>query len=415
MATLFGSQPSSEGPWAPGVRLSSAFSVPAEEWEVDPSLPPLGQDPRFPSDQIVIPAGRLIGIVADTISSVERARLTLADGSTVRPIGYAESNFFRKPAHKMQWMPLLSLGDVIEVPYVSAINGAYGALAGGTPITAFYGSVSSTTPAPQHVGKIVKWVERRVYSLHQAANPAAVLAAATLPAFRPTIILAMNNGTVVATGASAVPTWNGSAWAVTFGNAVTDVVYEYGQGAEMRCGEVIRVEPINSSHKLHGWLEWVTVQYPAEQYADMVKRVPATAVSNETPDAISSGLYRLQHYPVAAWLPITVKLTGSVVNPDGSTSTYNGEPLAMANISAVDYTRGVYYTIDALTGMLRLSNNVTVTALAVDYSYETSYRSGQLWGGGIPQLTDGRYTGVPGTPANLEVAGSVGSLRCIIR
>lgn len=404
-----------ENRWNPGVVVSEGLMEPFEEYIVDPFLPPLGNDPRFTSNLVVIPAGRLIGLYPDTISSTDRAKLTLADGSSVKPSGFARTTFFQKPPDSMQYAPLLSKQCVVEVPYVAAINGAYGTLSGGTPITAYFGSVASrTVKAPNDIGKIVKWIPKTVYHKNQSASTSCTLSSAVLPAFAPVILMAWNAGTVIASGASCIPAWNGSNWVATFGNNVTDVLYTYGQGPEMIAGEVIRVEPISTSHELSGWLKWVTVDMSDPMTAMAIKRVPTTAVTNEAPTAVSTNLYRLANYPVAPWKEITVTVTGTMVNPDGSTTTLTASKMSLASVPYVDYTRGQYYTIDALNGYLRFTSNVTVTSVTVSYSYETSYRGGVAWGQGIPGLTDGQYTGVPGTPGRLEVSGCIGALRCMI-
>jgi len=411
-----GSQVSATERWNPGVVVSEGVGEPFEEWEVYDLLPALGNDPRRTSDLIVIPAGRLIGIYPDSVSVTTRAKLTLADGVTVKPSGFARTNFYQKAPNKAQWAPLLSRACVIEVPYVAAVNAAYGALAGGMPVTAYFGDTDSTVQTPNDVGKIVKWIGKTVYHKNQSANVACTLTSAALPAFTPVILMAWNAGTVLASGASCTPAWDTGTdtWIATFGNQVTDVLYTYGQGPEMIAGEVIRIEPITTSHELSGWLKWVTVDMSDPMTASMITRVPVTSVSTETPAAVSTGVYRLAYYPVAAWKPITVTVTGSLVGRDGTVTTLTSTEMSAASLPYTDYTRGAWYTIDSLTGYLRFPSNVTVSSVTVSYYYETSYRQGKAWGQGIPGLTDGQYTGVPGTPGSLEVSGCVGSLRCLI-
>lgn len=144
-------------------------------------------------------------------------------------------------------------------------------------------------------------------------------------------------------------------------------------------------------------------------------RVPTTDVTGETPVTVVSGSqYRLANVPIAPWKAINVYVTGSLVAPDGTVTTLTSSTMSTADLPFVDYTLGQYYNVNPVTGDLFFSNNVTVSSVTVDYSYETSYRDGRLFNAGIIGLTDGRYSGIPGTPANLEVAGVVGSLRCII-
>jgi len=414
---FIGSNVSATEKWPEGVFISTVNPSPSEQFIVDNTLPVLGTDPLFTSDQIVIPPGRLIGIYGDDRTYTDRARLTIADGVNVRPLGYAATNFYLKPPNRMQWDPVLSMGDLIEVPYVHSINGAYGTLTGGMPITAHFGSTVSTVQTPNDKGKVVKWIEKTVYHKNQSANTACTLTAAALPAFTPTVIMAWNAGTVIASGASVAPAWDtdSDTWIATFGNNVTDVLYSYGQGPEMIAGEVVRVEPITSTHELQGWLKWVTTQFADPGLASMLVRVPVTAVTLEVPSTISTNVYRLAYYPVAPWSAITVTVTGTLTNLDGSQTSLSGTEMSRASLPYTDYTRGVYYTIDAVTGYLRFASNVSVTAVTVSYSYETSYRGGIVWAPGTLGLTDGQYTGIPGTPSNLEISGCVGSLRCMIR
>jgi len=417
---LIGSQQFSGRIWAPGIKISGMNS-PAEEWTIDPNLPPLGTDPRYPTlDQIVIPRGRLLAVRPDTTSYTGLAVLTIADGVSNKPAGYTETNIFRQWQEKIQWMPSMSRQEFIEVPYVQSINGAYGTPAAGDRITAYFGSASSTAPVPQDRGKIVKWVEKKVFAMPtQTAATSAALMSANLPAFQPTIIMALNAGTVVyPSGSNSVSlAWNATlgAWVATFNVAVTNVLYSFGQAADQIAGEVIRVEPISSSHHLSGWLEWVTDNFLAWEYPPQLLRVPTTSVTGEVPATVVAGQqYRLGNKPIAPWLQINVYVTGSLTNPDGSVTTLNNTLMSTANLPFVDYTLGQYYNINPVTGDLFFSSNVTVTSVSVDYSYETAYRDGRLFNAGVIGLTDGRYSGVPGTPANLEVAGVVGSLRCIV-
>jgi hypothetical protein len=52
-----------------------------------------------------------------------------------------------------------------------------------------------------------------------------------------------------------------------------------------------------------------------------------------------------------------------------------------------------------------------VTSITVTYSYETAYRDGKLYNYGQLGLTDGQYSGQPGTPANLEYLGVVAEMK----
>jgi hypothetical protein len=418
---LMGSQPFSGRVWTPGVKISGMNS-PAEEWVVDPALPPLGTDPRYPSsDQIAIPRGRILSVRPDTTSYTGKAVLTIADGVNNKPGGYTETNILRQWEERIQWMPNMSRQEFIEVPYVAAVNAAYGTLYAGDKITAYYGSATSrTVVAPQDKGKIVKWMPKTIYCAHaEAATGSIALSSAAYSPFTPTVILAMNAGTVLSSGASVSVSWNATAkyWVANFaGLTVTDVVYSFGQNADQIAGEVIRNEPITAAHHLSGWLEWVTDNFLAWEYPPQLMRVPTTDVTTETPTTkdASIGWYRLANAPVAAWKNASVYVTGTLTNLDGSQTTLTATELSTSGLPFLDYSMGTYYNINVVTGDLYISTNISVSSVTVSYSYETSYRDGRLWNPGVQQLTDGRFTGVPGTPANLELASVVGSLRCII-
>jgi hypothetical protein len=225
---LYGSIPFKGRKWAPGVRVSGIDS-PAEELIVDPNLVPQGSDPRYPnSDFIVIPRGRLVAMRADTSSYEGRAVLTLADGVDPankpttgysggnRPVGFTEANIFRKWQEHDQWTPTIERHGYIEVPYVPTINNAYGTLAAGDRITAYFGSVAATAPGVQDKGKLVKWVERKLYNHHQSTAASGVLASAIYPAFPPQVVYAAANGTV--STASVTLAWNGANWTFTMGD-----------------------------------------------------------------------------------------------------------------------------------------------------------------------------------------------------
>ena len=416
---LHGAVPFKDRVWNPGVKISGMNS-PAEEWMVDPNLPPLGTDPRYPTtDQIVIPRGRLLAVRQDTTTYTGRAVLTIADGTTsTRPQGYTETNIFREWQEKIQWMPSMSRQEFIEVPYVAAINAAYGALYGGYKIAAFDGwSVANGAAAPNDVGKIVKWTPNTTYSVTIAASTMVALPQAVYHGITPVIILAWDGASVSATGSSATLTWNNTyqQWIATFKQTVTTVLYSFGHTAAQIAGEVIRIEPVTTAHHLSGWLEWVTDNFLAWEYPPQLMRVPVTAVTTETPSTVTAGsVYCLANKPVAPWVNIDVIVTGSLIAPDGTSTTLTSTTMSKADLPFVDYTMGTYYNINPITGYLYFSSNVTVSSVTVSYSYETSYRDGRLFNQGIVGLTDGKYSGVPGTPANLEVAGVVGSLRCLI-
>lgn len=430
--------------WPTQMRVSG-INAPAETWAVDPSLPPLGSDPRFPtSDLIVIPRGRLIAVRPDMHTAApysDEAYLTIADGSTNKPIGYTESNVFRSWPQRIQVRPVVSKQEFIVLPYITTINDAYGALEPGDRITAYFGSVTSTSPNPMEKGRIVKWVPRKLYAVKGgSAGATQALPAAVYPAFKPRVIAAFDNAGALLYPGLADPTvsWNsGGYWQATFSGAgsanVQSVIYEFGQDVDQIAGEVVRIQRIDSSHLMHGWLQWVTDNYPAWDYPPMAIRVPVTDVGNvndagdadnETPTHLSGGHeFQLANRPVAFWKPIKVWIKGSFVNESGQTVTDGGGWLEMplADVPYANWAMGKYHVIDPFTGRLTFSSNVTITQtggtyqVKVAYSYETSYRDGRLWASGQMGLTDGSGgSGIVGMPAHLDVPGVAGELRVII-
>ena len=415
---FIGSSPYEGKQWSPQLKISG-MNAPAEQWIVDPTLPPLGTDPNYPTtDHIVIPRGRITAIRRDTTSYTGRAVLTIADGASNKVAGYAQNNVLRQWQDRVQFAPVMFRQDLIEVPYVSAINGAYGALGGGDKVTAYWGSLTSTTnQVANDKGKIVKWVEKKVYNATSAASTIFQLSSANYPGFTPRLISAYNTNGAVTSLSGATLAWNNTfgCWTATLGSSAISVYYDFGQAADQIAGECVRVEPISASHELQGWLKWVNDNYLAWEYPPMLQRVPVTAVTGETPTTVVSGSqYRLANKPMATWVSAKVYVTGTLYAPDGTSTTLTATEMSRADVPFTDYTLGQYYNINPLTGDIYFSSNVTVSSVTVDYSYETSYRQGRLFNGGIQGQTDGVFTGVPGTPTNLEISGSVGSLRCII-
>lgn len=405
--------------WAPQLKISG-INAPAEEYMVDPALPPLGMDPRYPTtDQIVIPRGRLVAMKPLDYTYEGKAIITLADGVNNKPAGYTEANILRQHPQRIQIYPHVSKQEFIEVPYVLSVNDAYGQLKAGDRITAYYGSALSTTPNPMDKGRIVKWVPRGVAS-HTLATPSntVFLTAANLAPFPPVSLLAITSaGAPITTTPTASWDATSGCWKLTFGggDSVKVVLYAWGQHADQIAGEVVRVEPISSTHMLHGWLQWVTDNFAAWDYPPLAIRVPTTDVSNETPTPQSDGSYRLANRPIAVWKPIKVEIKGSYVTETGAiVNCADWTEMPLQDVPYQNWTWGKYHQIDPWLGILTFSNNVTVTDVRVSYSYETSYRDGRLWASGIYGLTDGSQSGIPGTPAHLDVPNLAGSLRVII-
>jgi hypothetical protein len=442
---LYGAEVFKGRVWAPGVKIGGV-EAPPEELIVDPNLVPVGQDPRYPStDFIVIPRGRLCGIRTDSSAYDGKAVMTIADGvdpsnlppmyyGGVRPQGYTEANVFKKWQERAQWTPTLQRESTIELPYVPTVNDAYGQLRAGDPLTAYFGTVSVTMPGPADKGKLVRWVGRRLYSAHQAASNTVNLNSAIYPAFPPTIVFASDAGTVVT--ASYTLAFSGTKWVATFASGTpTDVLYEFGQGAEMIAGSVLKIEPLSSTHQFDGWLQWVTDDFRVWDYPPALMRVPTSTATNENPVYNSLGYYRTLNYPIAPYLTITVTLcpagTDSFTLTDalGNVTTVAAGTqftLPLADVPYANWTMGIWHNINPITGELFLSTNVVFNgtypaagssfyAIEVSYSYETSYRDGRLYNAGIQGLTDGSGgTGFPGTPTNLDVVGGAGAIRAMI-
>jgi len=416
----FGVQPLKDRRWPTQIKLSG-INAPAEQWVVDPSLPPLGTDPRYPTlDQIVIPRGRILAVRPAPYNYGDYTVVTMADGVSNRPIGYTQTNILRKHEQHIQWPPVVVKQEFIELPYIATVNDAYGQLQAGDRVTAYFGSMTSTTPNPMDRGRIVKWLPRRQVLLnHGSAATTIPLTAAVYPAFQPTVVATFNaSGALVVT--SVTLSWNSSAarWEATFGTAVQYVLYEFGQHADQIVGEVVRLQRIDQAHLMQGWLQWVTDNFAQWDYPPLAIRVPTSDVNNETPSVVVAGQqYRLLNRPVAFWKPIKVEIQGSYVNEEGNTISSGAGWLEMPLGSdwVANWSIGKYHSIDPWTGMLFFAGNVTVTAVRVSYSYETSYRDGRLWASGQIGLTDGSGgSGIVGMPPHLDVPNVAGAMRVII-
>jgi len=418
----FGVQPLAGRRWPTQLKLSN-IQAPAEQFIVDPALPPLGTDPRYPTlDQIVIPRGRILAVRREPYTYGDYTILTIADGVNNKPIGYATTNILRQHQQTIQWPPVAVKQEFIELPYIVTVNDAYGQLYAGDRVTAYFGSLTSTTPNPMDRGRIVKWLPKQVH-LYDAASAGTTigLPAAAYPAFPPRVLAAYNaSGALLPAVTVSSVTWNGTAgyWEVTFSAAVKTVLFEFGQDADQIVGEVVRIQRIDQAHLMQGWLEWVTDNFAQWDYPPLAIRVPTSDVSNETPATVVAGSqYRLLHRPVAFWKPIKVEIQGSYINENGDTvsSGAGWMEMPLGNEWVANWSIGKYHSIDPWTGMLYFSANVTVTAVRVSYSYETSYRDGRLWASGQIGLTDGSGgSGIVGMPPHLDVPNVAGAMRVII-
>jgi hypothetical protein len=435
---IFGTRPTNQSV-APQLVISGLESM-AEQFEIDPSLPVLGQDPFLPnSDLIVIPRGRLVGVKnpqgtgRPTYAQEEKALVTLANGTEgmtingistdVAPIGFAETPYFRSFAEQIQPRPGITKGKLLSIPYIQTSNGAYGAIKPGDYVTAYAGTTSSGAPIAQEVGKIVRFVEKAVFLAHQSnASTTIQLTQAVLPAFQPRIYAANNGGAYVPL-TSAAYSFNGGNWQAVLNAAVTDVFYEWGQGIENRAGQCISFQAVGNAggaldhlHSFPGWLQWVKDNYDAWTVPPLTLPRPATQILNEVPTMIGPNVYRLAQYPIVPLKTIAVSVTGTRTDPNtGVTATLTNYILPLAaNTWLEDYTYGQDYIVNPLTGVLTIESDIVVNSLTVSYSADVSYLDGKIWNPGVLGLTDGRYSGVAGTPAHLELLGVVADMHVAI-
>lgn len=429
------------GRWEGGCKLGRVNAPPIMQ-RVDATLPHLFQETPHPSrNYTVIPAGRILAAKAtDLTAAVPYTTITLANGvdpfetpSFITagnfPIGYTETKIMRDLPGLRAAPPVFLRHETIELPYTT-INESYNnildseaRLKCGEWLMPFYGSHILKAGKNVHQGKLVRWVEKKVYSTSLAATGAVRLASAPYPAFKPRILQAWRGATMVTTGAASIHYSEPLArWVAEFGNAdITTVWYEFGASANQRIAQCVGIEPIGtagginaSSYDFPGWLKWVGNNFGPADFPVVLSKRPNTSVTLENV-TLTSNVGTLANFPVVPWMPISVTVTGSVVDEDGVTTTWDGEVLALADtVTFQDYTQGRWYDIDMMNGQIRFPTNVTVTALKVSYYYETDFQDGLQYDGGMLGLTDGSYSGVVGIPPHLDVAGGIGAMRVMI-
>jgi len=409
--------------WPTQLKISGINAI-GEPFIVDSTLPGLGHDPKFPTDVVVIPRGRLVAVAQSEVAAGKTV-VTLADGLNNTPLGYATANIFRTYPGTAQPHPVVAKQELIEVPYVASVNDAYSLaisatrrLQRGVKIMPYYGSVTSQTKAYNDVGKIVEWVPKKVFAQTATASSTVTLNNANLPGIQPRVIYSSNAGTV--TGAATGYVWNSSAnkWQAKFNASVDFVLYEFGADADQIAGEVVAVELINDSslkNELDGWLKWVTDDFEAWEQPPIFKVRPTTTTSETVTGAAAVTSFTLSHKPVDPYRAVTITITGTVIGSDGSTTAVSGYQLPLQEDAPfVDYCKGQDYAINPLTGEVTLFSSVEATTIEIEYSYFSPYAEGIEFAPGQIGLTDGRYSGVAGTPAHLEVPGVNGALRVAI-
>lgn len=430
------------GRWSSSVKLGGV-NTPPIEYLVDPTLPSVGQDQNYPNrDFIVIPRSRLVSATPSTLTRLlPETQLTVSSGVDPLaapsfagggniPFGYAPFHIYRNFSGLPADRPLGVMHESIEVPYTT-INESYNTSTnGGTRLVAgewlmpYYGSKNTQAFTPKERGKLVRWVEKKVYMDTAAASAVIVLASAPFPAFLPRLLFAYNAaGGIVTSGATMAYSDSLQRWVATFTGAAQTVVYEYGASVNQRIGQVLGIEPVSTAgginadnHDLSGWLKWVTDNFGAWDWPPIVNPHNFTSVTQEAV-SISSTLHTgaLANAFVIPTKPITVYVTGSVIDVTTGASTSLAGALSLADtLFFNDQSQGQYYDIDFLTGNITFAANVTVTTCKIDYFYETTFRDGMKYDSGIMGLSDGRDSGVIGLPPHLDVAGVLGALRVAI-
>lgn len=266
----------------PGELEVGRIDAPAVQYAVDPTLPILGYDKYFESDQIVIGRGRLVGLKGDAeVSSGAIATssgkahinyITVADGVNVAPLGYAAS------AISLDWaasgmkrtMPQISRNYMIAVPFVNGVNTAYGSLTQGDRVTAL------KSADPRLTGSVVKYVGRRVVTTEVTEADTYTSAIPAVEALTPVTLAAYG-----AAGAYLDPSlvqWaaDGGVWVAT-SPGLTSLTFCYGQGAEMIAGEVYSLE---TTENLPGFLEWVQDNFGSWQVYPMFKALGNNAAED---------------------------------------------------------------------------------------------------------------------------------------
>lgn len=430
------------GRWASNVKIGMV-ETPPHEYILDETLPPLGQDLNLPNrDFVVIPPGRILGARATSLTrQADTTVLTVANGvdpldapsfaSGTIPLGYAERTFYRNFAGLEAGKPFVTMHHTLELPYTS-INESYNLSTNGGSrlvigewLMPYFGSTSSTTITNAHRGKLVRFVEKRVYQTNQGTASGSVeLASAVFPAFKPRIISAFTNVNTFQTSGASSLHYNTSfgKWVASFGSSVVSVIYEYGASDCQRIAQIHGIQPVGtagginaSSYELGGWLKWVTDNFGVWDYPPIYKTTPTTSVTNEEV-TITAGAGTIANTPIIPFKPITVTVTGTLVDPNtGTSTTLTGTDLSLAEGDFFnDYTQGQYYDINFLTGAITFSSNLTVTVCHVDYYYETDFKDGLDFSAGIIGLTNGRDSGITGLPPHLDIAGVLGAMQVVI-
>lgn len=464
--------------WTPQVELSgdNVGSVPPGEFRVDPYLAAIGTDPFDQAAVIAIGSGRFVAVGnAASVNggsngyrlpytAVGRTSLTLHDGKNLTPIGMSINQMYKDgpstlglsegtPASTITYRnpdPFMSRSNTVRyrkgflagVPYVAAVNDAYGTLVAGDVVTGYFGSTTSDTQVTNlHRGKPVKWIAPTVYTATTVASATAILTAAIYPGITPVLIMARSSAGLLVAASSGTVMWNAplGKWTATFHASVTEVTYSFGHTSDQKAGHVQRIQSITDILNTDNFLRWQ--EYIPQDYLNYppaAQRMPVTTVGSgtdpqngsswETPSTITSGTqYRTTYYPLSIHHPVLVAVQGTITDVNGNQTTYSGTSWYVLPTTALNDMRGYfigqYHTVNWRTGVIELSSAISsLTAIRVLYSYLTDPRDGAvLWGGGVLGLTDGSnlstfvVNGVTdrgyGAPAHLNVTSGIGEIR----
>lgn len=431
--------------WSAGVRLGQLAYTPIE-LEMDPTLPALGQDPNNDyrnRDYVVIPRGRIVAVKSqDLTDQARKTVITMANG--VDPLnkpsfadyassafGYAPFNLYRNLQGLPAETPLGVRHETIAMPYTSA-NEAYNDTSNGGSrlkvgeyVMPYYGSNSKQKQNYTHTGKMVRYVGRHVISTTVASASAIVLLDAKYPAFQPVILFAHKaDASLVTSGATLTYDETAAKWKATFLDQVKTVVFEYGAANNQRIGQIMGIEPVKdagginsgANHEMTGWFKWVQTNYGPWEYPLVLNRLKGTAVVDESV-SVSNNQGTLAGAPVQPFKTVTVKVTGTRYNSDGTTTALSDTTLDPLDDQIFgDKIHGNEYDLDILSGVITFTGNLAVTGAKVSYTYETDFKTGIDWDGqGILGLTDGSGpAGIVGLPPHLDVLGVYGELRVAI-
>lgn len=455
-SSMYGSHYMPNRTWKPKIEVSqdNVGIVPPEELIVDPYLPALGVDPFDPAGSVVIPSGRFVSIGYSggrgstnyrfLRTDTGKTTLTLHDGNNLTPAGmsinqmYKQANEFMTDSNVVKYKK----GFVAEVPFVTSINNAQGTLSAGDKVTGYWGSTTSTGIVSYlHRGKPVKWMPKNVYStVATTASGEIVLTAAIYPGVAPSLVAAIGTGGAFVQTTTGSVYWNSgrAAWVAAFAGVgsglVSQVVYNYGQGADQIAGEVLRIQSLTDILTRDDFLKWV--EYAPQDYLNYPPAMANYAVTQigtgsdpdvnsdwETPSTVVAGSqYRTAHYPVSVRNPFLIAFKGTLTDTNGVSQTYTSWTILPYNAipDARGYFSGQYHNMNWRTGLIELGANIsTVTAIRVLYAYYTNPRDGAVaWGQGVINLTDGRNVGgntYAGVPSNLNLSDVVAAMRIIVK